>query len=200
MGRFLNEANVKMALIGLPKQTADRIAERFTRRSEEDAGRFDVTPYADAATCLDAIEQKKVTAVCIWYRALKPAELVAFIGNIRVTHPLIPFCLVGTGHDLDRMPGLHQEWRSRFSHYYKISENAKDGDFDDNVGLIRDLLVADTIKARALGHYETAPGGIVRLKHANPGGFWIMALVTLMAAILGAVIGPLVTVFLAAHK
>src|ERR1700692_4028931 len=99
MGQFLKDVHVTVALVAIPQPLANRISERLSLHGDHDPGQFDIIKYPDTASCVDAIQREKVTAMCIWFRLLSPADFVAFIGNIRETHPLIPICLVGTTQD-----------------------------------------------------------------------------------------------------
>lgn len=200
MGRFLKQTLVKVALVGVQPEVANRLTDRLVGRREDDAGTFEVTPYQDIRGCRTAIENGKVNAVCIAFQKFRAPDFVAFVGDVRVTHPLVPICLVGTSKDLAEMQGFHEEWRSRLSHYYKLALDLPESEFEENAGLLRDLLVADGVKTRALGHYDTTPGQIIKIKHAAPFGFWIMATITLLAAVLGAALGPVITYYLSMLK
>ncbi|HEY0329927.1 MAG TPA: hypothetical protein VGC77_12600 [Rhodopseudomonas sp.] len=182
------------ALVGIPQPEAARIEQRFLTRSEKDAGRIEVTPYRSIQKCAEAVRNQRVTAICIWLRAFDPAELVSFIGDVRVTHPFISFCLVGTTDDLNQLRGIHKGWQQRFRHYFKIYSD--DGTFDAYVDVVRDLFVADAIKMRALGHYQTLPGGMVKFVPQAPAGFWIQGWFSVGSAITGAGFGALLTFLL----
>jgi hypothetical protein len=94
-----------------------------------------------------------------------------------VTQPLVSFCLIGsTKHSRD-LPGLHDRWRARLEHYYKLETDVGDGDFNENAGCLRDLLIADAVKCYALGQYDTTPGAVVRIRSAAPYGFWLTIIV-----------------------
>jgi hypothetical protein len=98
--------------------------------------------------------------------------------------------LVGTQDFLDKLPGYHEAWKDRFGHYYKLALDVSDDDLSENVGLLRDLFVADAVKCRALGQYETTPGAVIRLRAPRPYGFWWLIVVSLLAALVGGMVGP----------
>ena len=196
MGHLLENIHVAVGLVRIPEVTANHMSERLVTRKPEDCGQFQTVKFSDLTECRDAMTHRKVSALCVWFRAFSTSELVEFIGDIRVTNPLVPICLVGTRRDLDLMPGLHKGWRERFSHYYKIAVDKDAHVFDTNIGIARDLFLADAIKIKGLGHYETTPGRILRVKYVQPLGFWIIVGATLVASMLG----PLITYFLTAQK
>jgi hypothetical protein len=51
------------------------------------------------------------------------AEGVKFVEDTRERYPTIPICLYSTSSDLVTMPGVDDQWRGRFSHYYKIPKD-----------------------------------------------------------------------------
>lgn len=190
MGRFLKEVSVKVGLVGIAEPTARNLIDRLTTTAAFDPGTFEAMRFATLSECRSAVNSLKVNAICISLESFTAENSTNFIGDIRVTHPLIPFCLVGTSSFLGELPAYHQAWRNRLSHYYKLSSDVEEGDFAENAGLLRDLLVADAVKCRALGNYDTTPGSIVRLQAPRPFGFWVLVFVTLVAALVGGAIGP----------
>lgn len=190
MGRFIKETTVKVGLVGVEKQTAQKLIERLTTATPIDPGTFEVASFADLAEAKQAVTRGTVNAICIALEKFTAEQSTSFVCNIRVTHPLVPFCLVGTRAFLDEMSGYHETWRDRFGHYYQIASDMSDEDFSENAGLLRDLLVADAIKCRALGHYETTPGRVIRIEAPRPYGFWVLIATAFLSALTGAMVTP----------
>lgn len=186
MGQFLQDLRMTVALLMLPEPTADRISERFARRGENDPGQINSIKYSNVTTFWDAIERDKIRAICISFRALHDADLVTLIAKIRFAHPLISICLVGTQAELTRLANFNKACREHLEHYYKIFHDATGTSLDDSIDLVRDLFVADAIKVKALGHYDTKPGGIVRLRRGQPLDYWVLVVIPLAAALVGA--------------
>lgn len=196
MGRFLRETVVKVALVGIRGEVITALTERLHTRQQDDAGAVETTPFQDLVTCYSAIERDKITAVCITPSTFGADECTRFIANVRVTHPLVPLCLVDDARILKEMPGFHPKWQARLAHFFKLEQDTKPADFNENAGVIRDLLVADAVKCRALGQYDTTPGAVVRLRNAAPHGFWLGLITGLMCALISGVAGPVVNHFL----
>ena len=190
MGRFIKETTVKVGIVGLEEPTAKKLIDRFTTATVNDPGTFEVMRFASLAECRNAVNSSKVNAVCIALDKFTVDESTAFIGDIRVTNPLVPFCLVGTQGFLDTLPGYHGAWRNKFAHYYKLASDVGDDDLSENAGLVRDLFISDSVKCRALGQYETTPGAVIRLQAPRPYGFWLLVVVSLLAALVGGSVGP----------
>jgi len=192
VGRFLKEVHLNVALLGIDKPSEDKLIQRLTRAGPDDPGRIDVLRFGDMAACNAAVDRQEVHAICIAVESFKPAETLAFISNIRVTHPTLPWCLVGRTKAVHGLDAFAPAWRERFAHYYKIATDAKDDDIAESVGLVRDLFVADAVKSRALGQYLTTPGAVVRIRTSAPYGFWLMVAVTITAAVMGGAVSPIV--------
>ena len=192
MGRFLKEAHLNVALLGLDKSAEERLINRLTRAGADEPGRIDVLRFKDMASCNAAVDRKEANAICIAIESFAPADTLAFISNIRVTHPTVPWCWVGGTKAVYELSSFAPAWRERFAHYYKFATDVKDEDIDESVGLVRDLLVADAVKSRALGQYLTTPGAVVRIRNSPPYGFWLMVGVTITAAVLGGAVSPIV--------
>lgn len=190
MGQFLKDATVKVGLVGVSESIAHKLIDRLTTNATNDPGIFEAIRYTSLAECRCAVNSLRVNAICIAPESFDADSLTSFISNIRVTHPLIPFCLVGTSSFLRAFPNYHQAWKDKFSHYYKLSSDVEDNDFAENAGLLRDLFVADSVKCRALGQYETTPGAVVRLQAPRPYGFWLLVVVPLLAAVIGGAVAP----------
>jgi hypothetical protein len=156
----------------------------------EDPGRFVVHRATTYADCRGLLDTQGITGICVLLESFDPQQSIAFMADIRQTHPLISFCLVGSKDFLKNMPGYHVNWRSRFQHYFQLTDNATNDDFDQNAGMLRDLLIADIVKNRALGQYQTTPGVVIRLKSPIPYGFWISLALLCASAIFGGAIGP----------
>jgi hypothetical protein len=190
MGWLLREAKASVALVGLTEAVATRLTQQFLKTGAEDPGRFVVHPAATYADCRALLDSQKINGICVRLQSFNPQESIAFISDVRQTHPLISFCLVGSNEFLENMPGYHVNWRSRFRHYFRLSDDAINDDFDQNAGNVRDLLIADVVKNTALGQYLTTPGVVIRLKSPIPYGFWISLALMCASAILGGAIGP----------
>lgn len=191
MGRFIKDTTVKVGLVGVQEETGTRLIERFTTVSATDPGTFEVVRLKDLGEAKRALKKAKVNAICIALESFGIDESIGFVGDVRVTYPLVPFCLVGTRSFLDELSGFHEAWKGRFSHYYKIASDDGDDDFAENAGLLRDLFVADSVKCRALGNYETTPGAVVRIRAPRPYGFWTLVAVALLSALAGGAVAPL---------
>ncbi|WP_332747791.1 hypothetical protein [Hydrogenophaga sp.] len=196
MGRFISEVSVKVGLVGVDDVIAERLIGRFKTRSADDPGNFVTHNFGKLAECKSNVRTGKIHAICVSIEKFPPEEVVAFVSDIRVTHPLVPFCLVGTKQFLASLPNFHPAWKSRFSHYYQLVQDTGEDDFSENAGLLRDLLVADAVKCRALGQYETTPGAVIRLRAARPYGFWWLIVAGLLVAIVGGAVGPVLERFM----
>ena len=191
MGRFLKETHLNVALLGLDKAAEEKLINRLTRTGADDPGRIDVLRFTDMALCNAAVDRKEVNAICIAIESFAPADTLAFISNIRVMHPTVPWCFVGGRKAVYELASFAPAWRARFAHYYKVAIDVKDEDIDESVGLVRDLFVADAVKSRALGQYLTTPGSVVRIRSSPPYGYWLMVFVTIVAAMLGGAVSPI---------
>ena len=200
MGRFIKETAVKVGLVGIDDSTAQKLIDRLTTTSAHDPGTFEVMRFTSLVECRQAVISGKIHAVCVVPETFEPDGFTTFVGSIRVTNPLVPFCLVGTKRFLNELPGYHEAWKERLSHYYKLALDVIDDDFSENAGLLRDLFVADSVKCRALGQYETTPGAVIRLKSPRPYGFWLVIVASLLAAMIGGAVGPLLDWWLPAPK
>jgi len=192
MGRFIKDTTVKVGLVGVREDTAKKLIERFTTVSANDPGTFKVVQLKDLGAAKTALTKNNVNAICIALESFGIDESVGFVADVRVTYPLVPFCLVGTREFLDKLPGFHEAWKIKFSHYYKLASDDGDDDFDENAGVLRDLFVADSVKCRVLGNYETTPGAVVRIRAPRPYGFWVLVAVAFLSAVAGGAVGPLV--------
>ena len=199
MGWALKDVEVRVGLICLREDTLKIIDDRLRTRGDADAGRFVVTPYPDLLSSNEALKQGQIDAICIGFKGMSTEDLVAFIGNTRVSYPFVPVCLVGPDAVLKALPGLTDGWRNRLNHYYKIYDDKNPNDLAENIGLIRDLFVADAVKTRAMGVYDTTPGRIIQLKHALPAGTWISAMIGFAGALTGAIASSIVTYLLSKH-
>ncbi len=191
MGRFLKETNVRVGLVGMDDPIALKLIDRFTTTSAYDPGRFEVALFSGLPECRQAVNAGKTQAICVVPGKFGAGELTEFIGGIRTAQPLVSFCLVDTKQFLNGMPGFDKVWRDRLSHYYKLEMDVEDDDFAENIGLLRDLFVADSVKCRALGRYETTPGAVIRLRSSRPYGFWLVIVASFLAAVVGGAVGPL---------
>ena len=188
----VSKTHVKVALVfpndGFDSAIAQRMYVRFRTRGDDDVGRVDVLEFNNAGECREAIEDGRVTALCIWFRTLSATALVSYINDIRTTCDLVPICLVGTRRELEEMPGVRQSWKERFGHYYRLITDKPRESLDEDIGIVRDVFIADAIKALALGRYETTPGRLLEVRHPVPRGVWIAAGATIAAAIIGAIL------------
>jgi hypothetical protein len=197
MGHFFKDARVKVALLNIPDGIANKISDRFRTQGHDDIGHLQTTKFDNPGLCEKAIEEDdEITALCLSFNALPPAELVAFIGNLRVSQPHVTICFVGTRKELDEMAGLNAAWRSRFSHYYRLYTDKDDASFEAHTGLVRDLFVADAVKLKALGQVETTPGKILEMAQGKPYRFWIVLLASIGTAVGAAVINQLLAFYL----
>lgn len=190
MGSFIKNTTVKVGIIGVEELEAQMLVDRLTTITAHDPGTFEVKRFTGLKEGRSAVNNSKVNAICIALEKFGADESIFFINEIRVTHPLVPVCLVGTETFLKNLPGFNKTWSKRLSHYYRLISDVNADDFSENAGLLRDLFVADSIKCRALGQYETTPGAVVRLQAPRPYGFWLLIVVALLAALVGGAIGP----------
>lgn len=190
MGRFIQEVRVKVALLGVPDAAAMSLTRCFMTTGATDPGVFEVTRLQSLTDCKSALDSKRIDAICIGLEAFPVGEVEAFIATTRVAHPLVPFCLAGRGAFLDDLSTFHAAWRTKFKHYFKLKTDLSDEDFVENAGTLRDLFVADAVKCRALGNYETTPGAVLRVRAARPYGFWVLFAATILAAIIGGATQP----------
>jgi hypothetical protein len=87
-------------------------------------------------------------------------------------------------------------WKQRFGHYFKLHTDLDETDFETEAGLVRDLFVADSIKSRALGLYQTIPGAVVKWREGAAKGTGVTVIAGFAGALIGAVVSPLVTYML----
>jgi hypothetical protein len=190
VGWLMKGANACIAFVGLDPNTAKRLRPILLKTGLDDPGRIELHDVRTVAQCRELLDTQALTGICIDVRSFSASECVAFIADIRTTHPLVTFCLVGKSSELRQLPGFHQNWRERFRHYFQLRTDASDEDFEQNAGALRDLLVADVVKCKALGQYQTTPGALIRLKAASPYGFWLSLIVVAATALLAGAIGP----------
>lgn len=182
MGWFIKEACARVAFVGLNDSTVKKLRPILLRTGADDPGSVKLHDVRTIQECRDLLATEELTGICLGLQAFSPGDCIAFVADIRTTHPLVTFCLVGTSKFLKQMPGFHDKWRERFRHYFQLTINHSDADFDANAGALRDLLIADVVKCKALGQYQTTPGVLVRLKAASPYGFWLSLFAVLLAA------------------
>jgi|GEM_PF-1373963 hypothetical protein len=214
MGWFMKEAHARVVLVGLSPEVSKALKPILLKSGVDDPGRVELHEVKNIAECKELLEamsgrgapgnnKKKrsegITGICIDFERCGADESVAFIAEVRTTHPLIAFCLVGTKKYLTSFPGLHANWKERFRHYFQLWTDQKEGDFAQNAGALRDLLIADVVKCTALGQYQTTPGALVRLKAASPYGFWIQLVVVGLTALLAGAVGPIVNRMIERH-
>jgi hypothetical protein len=199
MGWLIREARACIALVGLEQTTSKALRPILLKSGPDDPGTIELHDVRTIAECRELMESQSLTGMCINLQAFVPSECVAFIADVRTTHPLVTFCLLGSSSYLKNFPGFHENWRKRFEHYFKLHADSSHDDFEQNAGKLRDLFVADVIKTKALGQYETTPGALIRLKAASPYGFWLSLIVVALTALLAGAIGPLMDRFLPAE-
>jgi len=189
MGWFMKEAHARVVLVGLDEGTIAKLRTALVTAAIGDPGTIELHWVNTIEECRALLEgSKELSAICLGLQSFSARDCVSFIADIRTTHPLITFCLVGTSKFLKQMPDYHEKWRERFRHYFQLTINHSDDDFDQNAGALRDLIIADAVKCKALGQYQTTPGALVRLKAAIPYGFWLSMLVVLVAGLIGPVL------------
>lgn len=191
MGWLIKQASACVVFLGLDQNTAKRLRPILLKAGPDDPGTVVLYDARTIAECRELLKSQEISAVCINVESLPASDCVAFIADTRTAHPLVSFCLVGSSSHLQNMPGFHHNWRERFRHYFHLRTNATDEDFEENAGAMRDLLVADVVKSKALGQYQTTPGALIRLKAASPYGFWLSLIVVALTALLAGAIGPL---------
>ncbi|HEY4367600.1 MAG TPA: hypothetical protein VGN07_10255 [Steroidobacteraceae bacterium] len=200
MGWLITHANVAVAFVGLEAETTRKLRSHLLKTGVDDPGSVEIHPVKTTEECRAILDTQKITSICIRLEAFTAQECIGFIADVRITHPLVAFCLVGTKQHLKDMPDYHPAWRERFKHYFKLSTDVGDDDFTANALVLRDLLVADVVKTQALGQYQTTPGALIRLKAASPYGFWITLVALLITAIIGGAVGPLMDRFFPAKE
>lgn len=191
---------MKVGLVALDATAAAALGDRLATQAPEDKGQVSVTRFDDLVACRSALEKGSINAVCLGVRQLGSEAFVGFIADVRTTHPLVSICLVGDAAYLEKLPDVHARWRERFQHYYKVRTDGEAEDVVQNVGLLRDLLVADFVKNTALGIYQTTPGTVVQLKAPRPYGFWIGITAALITALIAATVTPFVEKRISAPK
>ena len=82
--------------------------------SQVDVG--NVKAYTDLDEMREAIQSERFNAVMIDIFSLGIEESLAFISQIRKSHPAVPFCLLGTQAQLHAFPDVPKQWKARFSH------------------------------------------------------------------------------------
>jgi len=195
MGWLIREAAAYVALVGVEDSVSRKLRDALTKEGADDPGRVNLHTVRTIAECRELLERQELTAICINIDDVPPANVVTFIADLRTSHPLITFCLAGSASYLQNMPGFHKNWRERFRHYFQLRTDVNNSDFAENAGALRDLLIADVVKSKALGQYHTTPGALIRLKAASPYGFWLTLFALLVTAILGGAVGPLMDRF-----
>ena len=198
MGWYFKEAFAAIVLVGMDAPTFNRLRPTLTKHGSEDPGTVEIYQAQDFADCRTLIDRHDIRGVCINIPGFSPAETVAFVADLRTTHPLITFCLAGPTKVIRDMDGFHKNWRERFKHYFHLKTDANEADFEANVGALRDLFIADVVKCKALGQYQTTPGALVRLKAASPYGFWLSLIVLTLTALIASAIGPVMERYLSA--
>jgi hypothetical protein len=189
MGWFMKEAHARVVLVGLDERTIAKLRTALVTAAVGDPGTIELHWVDTIEECRELMEgPKELSAICLGLQSFPVRDCISFIADIRTTHPLITFCLVGTSKFLKQMPGYHEKWRERFRHYFQLTINHSDDDFDQNAGALRDLIIADSVKVKALGQYQTTPGALVRLKAAVPYGFWLSTFVVLLAGSIGPIL------------
>ena len=191
MGWFMKEAHACVALLGLTQKIAKALRPILVKSGVDDPGHVELHEPRSIEECRDLLASQKLTGICIHLEAFTPSECTNFIADIRTTHPLVAFCLVGTAKQLDELPGFHEKWKERFRHYFQLKTDVREEDFEHNAGALRDLLIADVVKCKALGQYQTTPGAVIRLKAASPYGFWLSLIVVAATALIAGAIGPI---------
>ncbi len=191
MGQLIKDASIVVALVGLDGPRIKQLTERLTTSGGHDPGHVSVLPYDRLQDCEEAVRDKRINAICVAVEKYQAQALTCFVAEIRVTAPLVSFCLMGTDEVLTKLPGHRPAWKERFAHYYKLRTDLTEADFRENAGMVRDLFVADAVKSRALGHLDTTPGGVIQIRSPRPYGFWLVITASLMAAFVGGSIGPI---------
>lgn len=190
MGLLIKNACMNVAVIGADEDLNRKLSNNFKATDTYNPGSCIIASHANINAFLSSGSIKKVNSICIVVDPIPPEELTCFIAKTRVIEPLVSFCLIGRKEFLEDFPKFHPEWKIKFSHYYKLHINQSEIDFDENTKIIRDLFLADTIKRAGLGRYDTVPGATIIIKH-RPWGFWIIIVVSLIAAMIGGISGPI---------
>lgn len=190
MGWLIKEATAAIVLVGIDAPTTTRLRPTLVKYGAEDPGTVEIHQVQSFAECRTLIEPRDIRGICINIPSFPAADTVAFIADLRTTHPLITFCLAGPAKVLDEMNGFHKNWRDRFKHYFHLRTDASDDDFEANAGALRDLFIADVVKCKALGQYQTTPGALIRLKAASPYGFWTSLIILAITALIAGAIAP----------
>lgn len=163
MGQLFEAVKVRIVLVGLNSGLAQRIVARMTSRHGGDVGIVEVAVCDGLAPCRTALEGGEINAVCLHAAEFAPEQIEDFVGSVRFTHPLVSLCLVGPHSHLEKLPGFRDSTKERLSHYFRLREDADP--LEEEIGVLRDLLVADQVKSFALGRYETTPGRMRSTAH-----------------------------------
>jgi hypothetical protein len=164
MGQHFEAVNVQVALVGLDCDLAERIEARMKECRSGDVGVVEVmAAYEKLPDCRSALDAGKINAICLNAAKFPSRQVEEFIGSVRFTHPLVSICLVGRNYYLERLPDFRDPAKERLRHYFRLREDVTP--FEDEVGAVRDLLVADRVKSAALNYYETTPGRMRSAAH-----------------------------------
>lgn len=188
MGYLVSQAYMKVALIGADQNLINKISRNINITDAENPGACNVRSYESIDSFLSSGTIDEVTGVCLVIDAIAPEVVTAFVANTRVIAPLVSICLIAKQRFLDELPGYHKHWQEKFGHYYKLASDLLDSDFENNSKVVRDLLLADTIKRVGLGQYTTTPGAVVYIS-SRPWGFWITIAATFIAAFAAVIVG-----------
>ena len=159
MGLLFEEANVAIGFVGLITDKADYIEMCF--RDDKFGKISDIRHYETPATAAKDLNNKELNAICIDIFNVREAAGIEFITNIRQKYPTVPICLVGSSEqitNIEKNQAIPEEWKKRFSHYYKFKYDQKAADAKNNASTIIDLFIADIVKAMALKIYVTFDG------------------------------------------
>lgn len=192
MGRFFRDAVVRVAMVAVDHDVRKKLADRWNKSTDHDPGAIEQHVFKRISDCSEALLERNTSnerkedlhAICIDLSKFSASECIAFISDVRVSYPLVFFCLLGTHKELTALSQFNEAWRQRFQHYFHFKTDVGDEDFKENAGVLRDVFIADYVKARALNRYETTPGGIVRVKAQFSKVAWFAIGATFVTAIM----------------
>jgi hypothetical protein len=150
---ILSSAEIKLLCLINDERAAQNLVDDFTAASDR------VTTTAVIATGADAtakLADGGFNAICVdVFHGIGTSAALRLVGEVRRRFPQVPICLLGNKADFMTWPGVPNERRNKFQHYYKIELDAPDEIRRAQVDIVAVLFLADAIKAAGFEHYQT---------------------------------------------
>jgi len=83
----------------------------------------DVKQLPNATRHKENLDVLQINAIFVDIFSIGVDNGVAFIETVRRDHPEIAFCLYSSQSDLYDFPGVAENWRKRFQHYFKLAKD-----------------------------------------------------------------------------